>query len=468
MDPALVFWPTLTLVGGVTAVLVFSQFRRGSLLSPFSMTMFMLVSIFGVRPLLMLNSGRFDYYGIDVASGFAQAAVLGFVACAALTVGYAYSRMTRREELNPTPPESSMGEQESRTISVVAAFWAVVFLLVLWTVIMMAVGGGFGFVAQLFGGRSAELNAGAENLPVVVPALPAAGALILAIARITSERVRALSRFEVVLFWLGIFLAIVPPATVGTRRFLIPALLAALMAATFRDWRKFLGVPLAFLALAGFIALAIFPFVRSAGSRTGSSDLLGAMVEYFEAEGLVGSLEGFFLSYDTEMFNYVSYLVPRLGDSIPFGMGRGTIGDILLTPLPSALAPYESWSNQLLRMVFGTVCGEGVCPVPSLVGVLYYDFSYVGLIAGFLTLGLVFGRFESAFLKSKGVRLVLLLTAGCFVPIIIRGNSVGILWIAFNVFVVVVFAYLVLSRSRRHQSGDTLRPSAHPFARTTK
>ena len=50
-------------------------------------------------------------------------------------------------------------------------------------------------------------------------------------------------------------------------------------------------------------------------------DLVGAMGAYFQDVGLRGTLNNFFLSYDTEMFNYVAYMTQTMGKTIPFRYG---------------------------------------------------------------------------------------------------------------------------------------------------
>ena len=314
-------------------------------------------------------------------------------------------------------------------------------MLLAWLLVTIILGGGTGFLAQLFSGRSAEVNRSSLNVPVFVPALPTAAAVILAYGRIGYERVERFPTSFKFQYWLTAGLCIIPPSSVGTRRFLVPSVVVVLFGAFFQSWRRSIGVRGASLSALLFLVLAVFPFVRSAGSRTQRTDLAGAMYDYFQGRGLSGILDGYFLSYDTEMFNYVSFLAPRLSSGdIPYGMGRGTIGDLLLAPFPATLAPFPSWSDRLLSTTFGAGCGQGVCPVPSLVGVLIADLALPGLVAGFFALGLFCSRFEESLLNSRGTRLARFLVLGGFAPIIVRGNSVSVTWISFNVFLIVIIA----------------------------
>jgi hypothetical protein len=444
-------WSTLGLVLGVVMILLATRLQSGPLISPFSLSLFMVVSIFAVRPLMMMDHGGYDFYGIDVLSGFTLTTQIGFLAIVSISGGYFFRYFLSR---NRPAKVGQFGllQRPAWDVSVTSAFWAAVFLILLWLVIMMVVGGGFGFVVQMFGGRSADLNANSANMPVAVPAIPTAAAIVMAIARIGTERLRALTRRETLLFWIACFLAVVPPSASGSRRFLIPSLVAALLAVMYTRWNKIIPFRAVAVGFVAFLALSIFPFVRSAGSRTGRTDLIGAMLDYFGESGVRGTLDSFFLSYDTEMFNYVAYLSPRLGDSIPYGFFRGTIGDVLLAPIPSALAPMRSWSDELLSLAFGAGCGVGVCPVPSLVGVLFYDLSFPGLIIGLILFGMWIQGFDRALFSANGARLALVVTFGSFVPIIVRGNSVGIAWIAFNIFVMVALVTWLMNFLGRTKS----------------
>lgn len=428
------------------------------MLSPFPLCIFMLGSIFGARPLLMLEEGDFDFYGFDISSGFEQAALIGLLAVLCLSFGYTLGRLRRprgeeighplrptQKRLDPrdTRPEEALAftSNAMKRAAVTSSG-----LLLLWFTLTVLIGGGLSFIPKLFAGRSAEVNAVSANVPVLVPAMPVASATLLAVTRIAIVRHRRLARTEEITYWVFSLLMIIPPSAVGTRRFLIPAMLATLIGASYSRWRDPVGLRISGLAAVGFLVLSIFPFVRSAGSRTGRTDLIGAMLDYFGDAGIGGTLNGFFLSYDTEMFNYVAFLAPRLGESIPFGLGRGTIGEALLAPIPSAVSPFETWSNSLLHIAFGTSCSEGVCPVPSLVGVLYYDLWFVGIIGGFLLVGFFISGFEDALFRVKDSKLVALVVFGSFAPIIVRGNSVSISWIALNVMILVVILYWALRR----------------------
>lgn len=427
-------WPALTLLIGAVAWVIGTGLRRGSLLSPYSLILLILLSIFGVRPLLMPGAlEHFDFYGHNIASGYRQASIIGFVGTACFIVGYVARQLLARrnprqvqEEKRPLLPGINPGR--AHTVA-----WA---LIGAWFVAMIALGGGTQFLAVLFAGRSEEANNPMAGVPAIVPALPVVACLMAATIRFKWERLRRYTRGQNLAYWLVAVMAVIPPSASGSRRFLIPSVVVMVVGALGTSWaRKVRPVSLV-AGFAGFLILAVIPFVRSAGSRTGRTDLVGAIGDYFETEGVRGVLNNFFLSYDTEMFNWVAYFAPRMGDTIPYGWGRGTIGEALTMPLPAALSPFERWADVLLTYAFGGGCASGVpCPVPSIIGVLYTDLAWVGLAFGMAGLGALCAGFEPALLRSSGSATAALLLCAGFAVLFARGSSLAQVWIAVQVFI---------------------------------
>lgn len=446
------FWPYLTILFSLVAWVLSTRLRFGSIVSPFSTVLLMLAAIYGVRPILMYEAGSFDFYGINIENGVDAASFVGFVGIVALIAGYGFATIARRRRqpgslwATPSFAQSLSRKQPSASFIVALSF------LFLWLLLMIVLGGGVGFLAVLFAGRSADAGAAFAGVPAVVLAIPVISALLIAAVRFRYERFAPYSLRQSVGYWIVGFLCIVPPSALGNRRFLIPSLIALIAGSLAARWSKRLTLKWVVLAAVGFLALAILPFVRSAGSRTGRTDLIGAMLDYFDAEGLSGVFESFFLSYDTEMFNYVAYLAPRLGESIPFGYGRGTVGELLLAPLPSNLLPFQTWSNELLRLTFGGSCGQVACPVPSVIGTLYYDLAFPGLVIGMLLIGMLCASFEGRLLRSDGWRVGLLLLLAGFAPVFARGNFISQLWIAGQCFV--ILAVLLWLLNKLHPGSD--------------
>lgn len=435
MDPSTLV-PWLTLCIGVVGIVAITGLRRGSLLSPASVTLVMLVAIFGVRPIMMVSRDNYRFYGgTNILDGYAVAAYVGLVSVTAFLLGYLVSASGRNRTVVADAPARLV--EVPRPLNVGLAGRTSLGVLILWLALMILAGGGVSYLGVLFQGRGAGGEAALAGLPAIIPALPVVAALLVALARIETERIRPLTVREKCWYWLVLVLAVIPPTALGSRRFLLPSLLAALIAAMGTRWSKIVTLRMIVLAFASFLALSVIPFVRSSGSRTGSPGLLGAMRDYFGERGIGGTLENFFLSYDTEMFNYVAFLATRLGDSIEYGWGRGTIGEALVSVIPAGISPYPRWSNVILIEAFGGACGVSYCPVPSASGVLFYDLGLAGVFVGMCLLGALSARFEANFIASNGSKLVILLTLASFTPQIIRGNSIAQLWIAIQIIVVV-------------------------------
>ncbi|WP_265522571.1 hypothetical protein [Oerskovia flava] len=413
----------------------------------------MVVAIYGVRPLYMVQRDSFDFYGLRVTDGFALATWIGLAALVAMYLGYTASAMHRSRSrarvdgserkspstggihaADPTPTHVA-GKPE---ISILAASVACAGLVVAWFVLLAVYGGGAAFLTLMFSGRSAQVSQRMEGMPAVVMALPVVGVLVVAVVRVLVERTRRLHRPERLTYWVVTLLAIVPTSVLGTRRFLLPVLLAAIIAALAPSWNRRIRLRHAGIGLVGLLALAIIPFVRSAGSRTGDASLAGAMRDYYATEGPAAVMENFFLSYDTEMFAYVSYVAPRLGGDLPLGMGRGTFLEVMMAPVPAALVPTESWSNERLRTIFGGSCVEYLCPVPSLPGALYFDFALPGVIVGMFLFGWALHVAGQSFTSATGTRLVVVVAFISFIPNIVRGNPASQLAILVQVIIVAV------------------------------
>ncbi|MFB8894107.1 hypothetical protein [Microbacterium plantarum] len=322
-----------------------------------------------------------------------------------------------------------------------------------WFIAMAAIGGGIGFLAQLAEGRSAEIARRLEGVPVVVSAIPVAGMVLLAVARIYTVRERNLRVGERIWFWGAFAFAMVPPLALGNRRLLLPVAIVALLSLAATGWRRRVSVLTVLIILAGALIVAAIPFVRSAGSRATSPDLVGALAAYFGTNGLEDTARSFFVSYDTEMFSYIALVGPQLGGAIEWGMGRGSLGEAALQFLPASVAPWPTWSNQILTQVYGGGCGTVACPVPSIAGVLFFDTGLIGVVIGMFLFGLVIQRFEGAFQVAVGPRLVALLALGGFMPGIIRGNSVSQLWITLNVIVIALLLLAAAAGARRLRGG---------------
>lgn len=455
-------WPTLTIAVGLIAWLAAVRLRRGPMLAPFSIFIVILLSIYGVRPLLMRDSPESTlFYGYVVSeSGFELAVLLGFLGTIAFIAGYGITRLlTRKKRLETfaNPPEFIHPGATAPRRSFVAG-WV---LIAVWPAAMITVGG-LSFVIILFQGRNVETSAALANIPAIVFAVPVVACLTIAVTRFHYERFAKYTRAQSLTYWAIAAVAVIPPSALGTRRFLIPSVVIVLLGVlSARTWYKVVKPWWLVAGAAAFVVLALFPFVRSSGSRVGGSeDLIGAMSDFLREEGLRGALNGFFLSFDTEMLNWVAFFAPEMGSDIPFGMGRGTVGDLVAQTIPASISPFPIWNDYLLTQAFGGGCAISTCPVPSIIGVLYTDLAIPGLIIGMFILGLLAARFDHSFLHARSIRYtaLLLIVAG-FAVVFVRGNSSSQLWYGFQIYVVWFLADLYVTRHRPRR--PTSSPRAH-------
>ncbi|GAB2935008.1 hypothetical protein GCM10027047_34320 [Rhodococcus aerolatus] len=457
-------WAWLTLVVGLGSLVAFGSLRRGDLVSPFTVVVALLLSIFAVRPLLIKDDSSMSLYGLDFRPGFETASLVGLVATTAFVTGYAVQR-SRRSATPPHPPKTGPPSAPAQAGVATAWFWRCLvagdLVLGLWVVTTVATSGPGAFAA-LANGRTTAL-VGASTLPVIVPALPAAAAVVLAFGRVTTERAGRLTWVARATYWCSIFLCALPSAFSGSRRFLLPVVLVGLLGAWGVGLRKAVSV----WALAAFVAVFAFvsavPYVRSTGSRASGASLGESVVAYLQDNGVSGVLRNLFVSYDTQMFDYIALISARIGSSLEFGLGRGTVGEALLVPLPRRLAPVPTWSDQLLTSTYGGACGTGdACPVPSVPGTLYFDLGYVGVAVGMFLLGRLALTLQVSLPQVSGLRLAAVLVAISSTPSVFRGNPVSQVWISANILLVCGITLAVVSRSTSRPPSQAPRPASVP------
>lgn len=450
---------TTSTVIGLIAVIVVSRLRVGYLISPFSVTILMLVAIFGVRPLVIDYSAGPRLYKYATNDGVAEATIVGLIAILSVICGYYLSRNWS----SPGPSKyrskrrnQSLADRLSST-SIEAVFYGCSTFVLLWVALMAIRGGGLDALVGMAGGRSSASSRVVENLPLVIYCLPAASTLTAASWRLVRERrAENLATNEKIAYWAIVLISLFPPLMLGNRRFILPCAIAAVIAANADSsrWNKRIRVHQIILASVMFTVLAIVPFVRSAGSRTQGDSLFEALFSFIETEGIRGVMTNFFTSYDTEMLDYIAYVAPRLGTEIPYGLGRGTVEDILLSVIPSRISNTTSWSNEILISLFGQPCGSGICPVPSFAGTAFFDFSYLGVVALGVIVGVATKLFETALFSANGFGLVSVLIFGALPATAVRGNYPSQLWIAVNIFVTACVLIWILTNLPRNPKID--------------
>jgi oligosaccharide repeat unit polymerase len=452
------FWPAVTLAIGTIAWLRITRLTLGMMFAPASVTLLILISVFGVRPLLSLQSRELEFYGYSIRGGFNSAAFLGFVAVLSFAIAYGLTPPRRR---NGQFNDSSEGSGSEPGIALPAL--TAVALSGAWIAAMIAYGGGLSFLSHLFAGRSAAVSRHLEGMPIVIAALPSIGAVVLAVSVIRTLRTRPMAGREILFATFALLASAIPPLALGNRRFLLPTLLVFALVFFYRRWNQRVRPTVLLTGFAILLALISIPYIRSAGSRTGRTDFAGALAEYLSSRGPFGALEDYFVGYDTEMFAYISFISPKLGLTIPYGDGRGIFGDFLLNFVPSQFAHSPLWSDRILFMVFGKGCGSGACPVSSIVGVTYFDFGVLGVTLGLAFWGWLARVVERSVIHAEGLRLVAAVSFFVTFPALTRGNTINQLWITINILAVAIIAHVAIGLLTSPRSGrERATPGRRP------
>ncbi|MBY4225580.1 oligosaccharide repeat unit polymerase [Rhodococcus fascians] len=452
---------------GLLTVVMTTRLRIGYLISPFSVTVLILVAIFGVRPLVVDYGAGPRLYGYSTNSGLLEATIVGLIAIIAVICGYLVVRpaaasceINQQNSMRRINSVAKLGESPvTRVLAGCLAF------ILLWVILMAARGGGIDALIGMAGGRSAASSRIVEDLPLAIYCLPAASTLTAATWRALRERNGwSLSSSEKLIYWIIVLVSLLPPLMLGNRRFVLPCVVAAVIAANLspRRWNARIKIWQLSLAVFVFLLLAIVPFVRSSGSRNEGDSLIEALFAFIQTEGVGGVLTNFFTSYDTEMLDYIAYVAPRLGGELDYGLGRGTLQDVLLTAVPARIADTQSWSNEVLITLFGQPCGSGICPVPSFAGTAFFDFGYIGVVILGLVVGGLCRLFETAIIRPAGFGLVAVLVVGALPATAIRGNYPSQLWIAVNIMVTACVLSWAITRS--NYMGRAIRNNEKPPA----
>jgi hypothetical protein len=445
---------TSLVVGALALVYVISSTSNRGLmrfLAPESIGMIMLFAIFSVRPLF---GNRFDeqlFYGfVPSPAGQHTALVVGTVSMAAYALGcfICSVRPTRAAEL-----AQAQKTTDGRSVEL-SAEKAVVFAIAgaaLYVVLLLAVAGS-STVAALSGGRSAEVAI--AGVPEFVLIVPMSGSVAVAIF-LLYRRGTYLSLREVLLCLFSIAVSLVLLSQLGNRRFLIPAALIPVIAGLLRR-RIAVRAYHVLIAAVAFMFVAIVPMVRSAGARMPGENLLSASWRYLGDEGISGVFTPVFASYDTEMLDYIALMSERLppNTGIGFGLGKGTLVEFLLRPLPSSITGTQ-YSDALLTSVWGGGCGQPVCPVASVAGVLYFEGGILAVGLGTFLFAVILRWLSNRLAYSATLATMpatAVVVASAFALVATRTNTVHSLWWVIYTLALTYGIYLLSSRRIRLRS----------------
>lgn len=419
----------------------------GRFLAPDVMSVMMLGVVFGVRPLF---NDRFEdgaWYGLYLPTdeGSTTALWVGFLSMIGLVVGAALSRhstFSRRLLVRRRTTITRTWFGAWRCL-LVTLFSAASYFAALTTF------AGAGVFERLSAGRSDETAL--EGLPEIAMILPLGGS-IAATLIFLANRHRRLTLVELLSVLISISVSVSLVSQLGNRRFIIPAVLMPIMASLMKNpvrlklWHVVVGV-------VGMLFIAIVPMVRSTGARQAGEGIFAASLRHLQEEGIGGVLKPIFVSYDTEMLDYVAVAAPTFETS-SFGWGRGTILEFILRPLPSGASGTEAWSDAILTRLFGGGCGEPFCPVPSYPGLLYFEGGLFVVFVGSLIMGVglrylalrwqyngqlgTFASLSTAILSS-------------FALVAMRTNTVHAAWWAIYTILLGFAIYLIAVRKYRRQ-----------------
>jgi hypothetical protein len=449
----------ISLVIGVLATIyvVGSTANRGlaRFLAPESIAIIMLFAIFSVRPLFSNRFAEQTFYGyVPSLVGERTALLAGIVCMACFAAGCFFwsVRPARAAELaaRVPKPEKRLVNLSAKKVLVVSVVGAVVYALMLVAI------AGTGTVAALSGGRSADVVI--AGVPEVILLVPMTGSIVTTLF-IINRRHAMIIKSEAIYCVAAVGVSLVLLSQLGNRRFLIPAALMPLMAMLVRKTMRIRAYHVV-LALVGFVFIAIVPMVRSAGARMPGENLLTASWRYLGDRGISGVLTPVFASYDTEMLDYIALMSQKItaDTGIGFGMGRGTILEFLLRPLPSSVTGVQ-YSDQLLTSIWGGGCGQPVCPVASVAGVFYFEGGLIAVALGTFAFAAVLRFLSNRMAYSSGLKLLpitCVTVASAFALIAARTNTIHSLWWVLYALALVLVVYRVVS------SPATTTPRSNP------
>jgi hypothetical protein len=471
------FW-LIALVNLVpVAIVIASCPLRGlsRVLAPDTQLVAVLYAIFAIRPLF---SQRFQasesnlyrgFYGLlPTYEGQMTASLVGMLLLWSIAIGAFFRsqwrngadpRYYRSPALNPLLVNANMASLPHVRALICAVAAIVLYFATLVTLL------GVARVLAMSRGRSAA--SAPQGLPEIVGILPLAGS-IAAATIILMARGRPIG-FST---WLSISactaLSLVAVSQLGNRRFMIPSLLivgtALLMRkpARIRLWHAAVG-------LLTLLIFAVVPYVRSEGNRNGLS-FPQAIARYVGETGFSGTIRNIFTTYDTEMYDYIAVVAPRLASGrADYGYGAGTILEFLTRPLPASLLENAERSNKIREYVFNYDCGISCglpFPVPSLGGVLYFDGWYIGVVlggilAGIATRALAYRWSHAA--TSTVAQNVFTAVFSSYVGIAARTETVYALWQAIYTAMIAAVVLLVLGQLVHHSGQDGSRGAYAQF-----
>ena len=354
-------------------------YGRLDLFEPLLPAVVAMLSLFSVRPFMMFVSGEsHSYRSFDIRQHIGVALVICSLGVASYLVGYFLS--SRAPTPKPNATIRNISPKRLHTISFIYVFLS--FFLTLGylgsdpiaTLVVLSRGR-----SELI---SEHITVHSEYLFAAPLLLSCAAALLILGGKNKRLRIR-----RILLICLLVSAPIAFFYLVGTRRFMIPAIFVPLVSYFLMSRKRpkalylILGIPV-------FLILSAIPYMRTEGAREQIGGF-GHQLIYALTRGDIW--RGVFLGPDTEMLPAFAVEVKTLNDHSDFFYGRAVLGDLIISPIPSALFPKPiSARDEMLLMAFGSKCSAGpggLCPDFSIIGTLYQDFWIPGVIIGMFFFG---------------------------------------------------------------------------------
>lgn len=420
------------------------------LLAPDTLVVIVLFSVFAVRPLFL---NRLFYGLMPTHDGEIVASVVGTLLLWSIAIGVYLSSHryvnARASESYTTASKVEPANHDSYPSAVRAVLITIVALVFY-----------FGAQVAFFGlsavtGMAAGRTATAVGVPEVIVSIPLAGSIASA-ALILSRMSRNIFLSE----WLAIGFcssaSLIATSLGGDRRYMIPAILIVVIALLMRRplrirlWH----LPMGLLALS---FLAALPNIRSAGARKGGEGLVGAFIRSFsESGGLRGLGQAFFVSYDTEMYDFTALLAEELdAGRLQLGLGSGTIIEFISHPFPKNITPFVERTLVLKEALFNYGCIGGSCktpfPVLSAGGTLFLDGWYLGVVIGGVALGFGSRRLSQRWARAAKLSIPQnLVTAICssYALIAARTDTIYAIWWCIYALIIAAVIVVVLGVNR--------------------
>lgn len=382
-----------------------------------------LLLLFGIRPAYMLMTGDFTYeHEYDMSGQFTAVAGLGFVASLAFVAGYELAtpgRGYRRVTRGAVVPTGLSSEARRRLLQIGIAFSVLGTLLYM---VHLIRSGGISETLRTIAAADPSVTTDAfsnsSQYLSFAPVLVACAAVLGAAVVPRPSFVEKLAMAGAAFYPAALFMAI------GTRRFIIPALLLPLLVYYIRAGRRPSGRAMAIVLPVAFLVLATIPFARASGARIQAGGAIPIYQQSFERPS--AALDRFLGSVDTAMFPALGIELDALRTPSDYSLGRATIGDLMLAPIPHLVVPEKPQSarDELLVRTFGEACGRRSCPDFSIVGTFFQDGWWIGVGLGMFLVGVGLGRlwrrYELA--PAEPAAIIAVASATVFTPIIFRAG----------------------------------------------